>query len=107
MTAHLEPAMAVGPCCLTRNRGPNGGHVLPNPKRWSEKSNEFTRKTLANGESGLLGDVLHFKHIEGSFGLVDTSDILRGAIKLLDKRTMRETVFASVEELISEGWTVD
>lgn len=41
--------------------------MLPNSKRWSEKSNEFTRKTLANGESGLLGDVLHFKHIEGSF----------------------------------------
>lgn len=81
--------------------------MLPHPKRWSEKSNEFTRNTLANGESGLLGDVLHCKHIEGPFGLLNTADILRGVIRLVDKRTMRETVFASAEGFIDAGWTVD
>jgi len=81
--------------------------MLFNAKRWSENSNEFTRNVLANGGSCLLGDLLHCKHVEGSFGLVNTSDVLRSTIRLLDKATMRETVFESVEEFISAGWTLD
>jgi hypothetical protein len=58
-------------------------------------------------ELGLLGEVLHFKHLAGGFGSVQVASVLQGRIELFEKTTDRATIFRDVEGLIQAGWTID
>lgn len=52
-------------------------------------------------------DKIHMKHIGSRFGYVPLNDWLNGSLKVVDRKTCEETVFANVDELIDAGWVVD
>ena len=48
-----------------------------------------------------------FKHVGGGFASIDIRDLFRGVLRVVDRRTGAETVFANADQLIQAGWAID
>jgi hypothetical protein len=47
------------------------------------------------------------KNIHARFGYIELGDWLGGKLRIVDKKTGGEYIFASADELIAAGWVVD
>lgn len=75
--------------------------------QWSDSLQETTRAAL-NGLAVLPHqDFVALKHIDGRFGAIAISDLLRSTLRVSDRRSGQETTFANVDELIRAGWAID
>jgi hypothetical protein len=83
------------------------GFMISGASHWSKAADDATKEAFHVSELGLLGEVLHCKHLAGGFGTVQVASVLRGRIALFEKTTDRTTIFRDVEELIHAGWTID
>lgn len=50
---------------------------------------------------------LHLKHAVSGFGTIAGDDLARGVLKVIDRRTGAEIIFASADELVAAGWVID
>jgi hypothetical protein len=50
---------------------------------------------------------LCLKHVNSAFGTIAEDDLLRGVIKVVDRRTGAQATFADADELIAAGWVID
>jgi hypothetical protein len=83
------------------------GFMISGASHWSKAADDATKEAFHVSEFGLLGEVLHCKHLAGGFGTVQVASVLQGRIELFEKAAGRMTIFRNVEELIRAGWTVD
>jgi len=50
---------------------------------------------------------LCLKHITSGFGTIAEDDLLGGVIKVIDRQTGAETIFADADAMIAAGWVID
>jgi hypothetical protein len=67
-----------------------------------------TRDMIANRDTiAARNGQLCLKHVTSIFGTIAEDDLLRGVIKVVDRRTGAEATFANADELIAAGWVID
>lgn len=66
-----------------------------------------TREAITAGGVLSPDGRLHVKHISDGFGFIEEADLLRGVLRLVDKESGAETIFADADALMSAGWAVD
>ena len=78
------------------------------PSGWSDDLRAQTREVIEGYDifASLDGQV-HLKHAASARGVIAVDDLVRGVLRVVDRRTRAETTFASVEELIAAGWVID
>ena len=81
--------------------------MISGASQWSKAGDDATKEAFHVSELGLLGEVLHCKHLAGGFSAVQVASVLQGRIELFEKTADRMTIFRNVEEPIRAGWTID
>jgi hypothetical protein len=75
---------------------------------WSDELTAQTREMIANRDTMTAQNgQLCLKRVPSGFGAIAEDDLLRGVIKVVDRRTGAETIFADADALIAAGWAID
>ena len=75
---------------------------------WSDDLKAQTRDVIEGRDILASRDgQLHLKHLASGFGTIAEDDLRSGVLRVVDRQTGAETSFASADELIAAGWTLD
>ncbi|MCF7977135.1 MAG: hypothetical protein K9L82_03815 [Chromatiaceae bacterium] len=74
---------------------------------WSEGLRKATRDIVCEFNFIPIGDEVCLKNLDGRFGFIAISDLFAGKLRLVDSEDAAETLYDSVEHLLSDGWVVD
>lgn len=81
---------------------------LATTSKWSDVLKTQTRDVIEGRDIlATSGGQLCLKHATSGFGTISEDDLWRGVLKVIDRRTKAETIFASADELIAAGWAID
>ena len=75
--------------------------MISDASHWSKAADDATKEAFHVSELGLLGEVLHCKHLAGGFGTVRVASILQGRIELFEKTADRMTIFETLKSLFA------
>ena len=74
---------------------------------WSDSLKEATRKALQDCWPISEDGCLHLKNCNGSFGTMQSGDLLDDKWLIKDKKTGAEYFYATIDELVAAGWAID
>ena len=74
---------------------------------WSSDLINMTRAAISEHRFVPYDDAVHFKNHDSRYGFISVSNILADKLLLIDKETNKETLYASVDELLEAGWVID
>jgi hypothetical protein len=75
---------------------------------WSDDLKARTRETIKDRHALASRDGhLHLKHTTFGFGVIGSSDLRCGVLRVVHKRTGVTVTFADADALIADGWAID
>ena len=75
---------------------------------WSAGLIEKTRAYLREIDDwALFTDELHLKNADRRFATIGMSEVGKGIMELTDRKTGEKYSYASIDEVIADGWVVD
>jgi hypothetical protein len=74
---------------------------------WSSDLINVTRAAISEHRFVPYDDAAHFKNHDSRYGFISVSNILANKLLLIDKKTNRETLYATTDELLEAGWVID
>jgi hypothetical protein len=75
---------------------------------WSDDLKAWTREAIEDQYVLASRDGhLHLKHSTFGFGVIASSDLRRGVLRVIDKRTGAKVTFVDADALLADGWVTD